>query len=225
MEEEPDDPQSDSDPGPQSDPLHPEPGAGPHPDSALRPAVVGRRRIVLGIGFAAALVALGRRLPGRSLSATGPSGASPTTVPAVLSSTSTRPPDPGAAPTSEMSEEPTTTVDDHRYDLVVAGGRVIDPETGFDAVAHVGIDGDTVITVSTGALRGRTVLNAAGLVVAPGFIDILSYPVNGYGEWNKIADGVTTNLCLHGLDDPVAEFLAETGRLQPPVNYGGAVDH
>ena len=53
-----------------------------------------------------------------------------------------------------MSEEPTTTVDDHRYDLVVAGGRVIDPETGFDAVAHVGIDGNTVITVSTGAPTG-----------------------------------------------------------------------
>ena len=58
-------------------------------------------------------------------------------------------------------------------------------ETGFDAVAHVGIDGDTVTTVSTGALRGRTVLNAAGLVVAPGFIDILSYRPNGYGDWYK----------------------------------------
>ncbi len=224
MEEEPDDPQSDSDPGPQSDPLHPEPGAGPHPDSDLRPDVVGRRRIVLGIGFAAALVALGRRLPGRSLSATGPSGASPTTVPAVLRSTSTRPPDPSTAPTSEMSEEPTTTVDDHRYDLVVAGGRVIDPETGFDAVAHVGIDGNTVITVSTGALRGRTVLNAAGLVVAPGFIDILSYPVNGYGEWNKIADGVTTNLCMHGIDHPMNRFLERSAKQRPPVNYGGATD-
>ena len=216
MEEAPDDPQPETDLGPPPDT--------PHPDSDLLPGAVGRRRVVLGLGFAAALVALGRRLPGRSLPTIDPSGAPPTTAPAVPRSTSTRPPDPTATPTGEIHEEPTTTVDDHRYDLVVAGGRVIDPETGFDAVAHVGIDGDAVVTVSTGPLRGRTVLNAAGLVVAPGFIDILSYPVNGYGEWNKIADGVTTNLCMHGIDHPMDRFLQRSAGHRPPVNYGGATD-
>ncbi|HAQ24152.1 MAG TPA: aminoacylase, partial [Acidimicrobiaceae bacterium] len=84
-----------------------------------------------------------------------------------------------------------TTIDDHLYDLVVAGGRVIDPESGFDAVAFVGIDGDTITKITDSPISGRRTLNAGGLVVAPGFIDILSYPVNGYGEWNKVADGVT----------------------------------
>ncbi len=184
---------------------------------------MARRRVVIGIGFGAALLALGRRLPGRpdAGTATEPATGS-ATIPAVPRSTTSRPPDPTT--TAGQPDEATTTVDTHRYDLVVAGGRVIDPETGFDAVAHVGIDGDTVVTVATTPLIGRSTLNATGLVVAPGFIDILSYPVNGYGEWNKIADGVTSNLCMHGIDDPMDRFLSRAADLRPPVNYGGATD-
>jgi dihydroorotase len=201
-----------------------DPHPDPHPDADLRPDAVGRRRVVLGIGFGAALVALGRRLPGRpDPGVAGPTSDPATTIPAVPRSTSTRPPDPTSTPAG-APDEPTTTVDDHRYDLVVAGGRVVDPETGFDAVAHVGIDGDTVVTITDSPLIGRSTLDATGLVVAPGFVDILSYPVNGYGEWNKIADGVTTNLCMHGIDDPMDRFLSRAAGHQPPVNYGGATD-
>ena len=121
-------------------------------------------------------------------------------------------------------DETVATPDDRVHDIVVAGGRVIDPETGFDAVAHVGIDGDTVSRISLDPLVGSTTLDAAGLVVAPGFIDILSYPPNGYGEWHKIADGVTTNLCMHGIDNPMDAFLGEAAEHRPPVNYGGATD-
>lgn len=191
-------------------------------DDDLQPEAVGRRRVVLGIGFSAALLALGRRLPGRpdTVVAT-PSNGSFASIPATPRSATTRTPDPT---TSTSPEESTTTLDNRLYDLVVAGGRVIDPETGFDAVAHVGIDGNTVTTVATTPLNGRSTLDATGLVVAPGFIDILSYPVNGYGEWNKIADGVTTNLCMHGIDGPMNGFLSKAAGERPPVNYGGAAD-
>jgi ornithine carbamoyltransferase len=114
--------------------------------------------------------------------------------------------------------------DGHVHDVVLAGGRVIDPGSHFDAVAHVGIDGDTITRISLEPLTGTTTVDARGLVVAPGFIDVLSYPVNGHGEWFKVADGVTTNLCLHGIDDTMADFLREASRLDPPVNYGGATD-
>ena len=204
MDEAADDPQPDS-----------------YPDTDLRPKAVGRRRVVLGIGFGTALLALGRRLPGRPNG--GATAGGPTTIPAVPRSSTSRPPEPSTTSTGGP-DETTTTVDTHRYDLVVAGGRVIDPETGFDAVAHVGIDGDTVMTVATTPLIGRSTLNATGLVVAPGFIDILSYPVNGYGEWNKIADGVTSNLCMHGINDPMDTFLSRSATHRPPVNYGGATD-
>jgi N-acyl-D-glutamate deacylase len=60
----------------------------------------------------------------------------------------------------------------HGFDLVLAGGRVIDPETGLDAVRNVGIDGDTITRVSTEPLEGTRVIDASGLVVAPGFIDL-----------------------------------------------------
>ena len=59
-----------------------------------------------------------------------------------------------------------------QFDVVLEGGRVMDPETGLDAVRNVGIRGGTIAQVSTEPLSGRRVIHAAGLVVAPGFIDL-----------------------------------------------------
>src|SRR6476620_1648300 len=58
------------------------------------------------------------------------------------------------------------------YDLVIAGGRVIDPASGLDGIRNVGITGGRIAQVSTSALRGRSTVDARGLVVAPGFIDV-----------------------------------------------------
>src|SRR5688572_18330687 len=58
------------------------------------------------------------------------------------------------------------------YDLVVANGRVIDPESGVDAVRHVGISGARIEAVSETPLSGTRVIDATGHVVAPGFIDL-----------------------------------------------------
>jgi N-acyl-D-aspartate/D-glutamate deacylase len=61
------------------------------------------------------------------------------------------------------------------YDIVLANGRVIDPESGLDAVRHVGIRGAEIAAVSTTPLQGGKVVDAAGMVVAPGFIDLHSH--------------------------------------------------
>ena len=58
------------------------------------------------------------------------------------------------------------------YDLVLEGGRVMDPETGLDAVRNVGIRDGKIIRISPDTLSGRRVISVAGLVVAPGFIDL-----------------------------------------------------
>ncbi len=111
------------------------------------------------------------------------------------------------------------------YDLVLRRGRVIDPETGLDVVADVGITGSTIAAISMDTLEGALVLDVEGLVVAPGFIDLLSYDPNPYGEVFKIADGVTTNLCMHGVNDEPARWFDGWAAAPPLVHHGGAFDH
>ena len=58
---------------------------------------------------------------------------------------------------------------------MILNGRVIDPESKLDAIRHVGIRGNRIATVSEAELRGKKVVNARDLVVAPGFIDPISH--------------------------------------------------
>jgi len=114
---------------------------------------------------------------------------------------------------------------DFVFDYAINNGRVIDPASGYDAVAHVGVVGSTVALISTVPLKGKQVIDARNLVVAPGFIDLLSYEPNDLGTWFKVGDGVTTNLGMHGLkDEPIHFFTRYNGKNEPvpPVNYGGA---
>ena len=50
------------------------------------------------------------------------------------------------------------------YDWVIAGGRVIDPETGLDALRHVGIRNGRIAALSETPLAGQHVLDARGHV-------------------------------------------------------------
>ncbi len=110
------------------------------------------------------------------------------------------------------------------FDTVITGGRVMDPDSGYDHVANVGIVGGVVQEVSKDAIAGNVTIDATGLVVSPGWIDILSYEPNTYGIWYKIADGVTTNLALHGLQTRAADYFSKWGsdEYRPPTHYGGA---
>jgi dihydroorotase len=60
--------------------------------------------------------------------------------------------------------------------LVINNGRVIDPASNTDAPRDILIDGGKIVRVAEpgklGAVAGREVFDAAGLVVAPGFIDL-----------------------------------------------------
>jgi N-acyl-D-aspartate/D-glutamate deacylase len=116
-----------------------------------------------------------------------------------------------------------TAYEGESYDLVVRNGRVMDPETRLDQPgASVGIRGGKISAVTREAIHGRQEIDAGGRVVAPGFIDLVSYDPNPAGVWNKIADGVTTNLSLHGgTTDPPA-WYGYYGAHRPPVNYGAS---
>ncbi len=61
------------------------------------------------------------------------------------------------------------------YDVVLRGGRVVDPESGVDDVRDVGVDGRQIASISSEPLDGDTVVEVGGMVVAPGFIDLHSH--------------------------------------------------
>jgi cytosine/adenosine deaminase-related metal-dependent hydrolase len=111
-----------------------------------------------------------------------------------------------------------------QYDLVIEGGRVIDPETGLDAVRNVGIRDRKIVRVSAEALSGRRVIHAHGLVVSPGFIDLHQHGQELESQRVKALDGVTTALELEIGAPDVAQFLkAKEG--QSLIHYGTSASH
>jgi N-acyl-D-aspartate/D-glutamate deacylase len=112
----------------------------------------------------------------------------------------------------------------HVFDIVITGGRVMDPASGFDGIANVGIDGGTVTAITTESVRGRKQIDATDRVVAPGFIDIESYDPNPFGIWYKIGDGVTTNLGMHGSNGDASNWYARWKATGSPAHFGGAFD-
>jgi N-acyl-D-aspartate/D-glutamate deacylase len=110
------------------------------------------------------------------------------------------------------------------YDLVVANGRVMDPESGLDGVWHIGIPGGTIEAVSVTPLAGSRVIDASHLVVAPGFIDLHEHGQQEESYRMMVRDGVTSAVELEvGTSDVPAWYAArEGGQI---VNYGVSVGH
>ncbi len=110
------------------------------------------------------------------------------------------------------------------YDLVIAGGRVMDPETGLDALRNVGISAGKVLRISAEPLAGARVLDAKGLVVAPGFIDLHQHGQDEASGRLKALDGVTTGLEMEIGVPNVAVFL-ESKKGRSLINFGTTASH
>jgi N-acyl-D-aspartate/D-glutamate deacylase len=118
----------------------------------------------------------------------------------------------------------TAIVSAQQYDLVLEGGRVMDPETGLDAVRNVGIRDGKIVRISHEALSGHRVIHASGLVVAPGFIDLHQHGQEIESQRVKALDGVTTALELEIGAPDVAQFLkAKEGHSL--IHYGTSASH
>src|SRR5215207_11501765 len=110
------------------------------------------------------------------------------------------------------------------YDVVVANGRVMDPESGLDAVRHIGISAGKIAAVSEQPLRGRRVVDAANHVVAPGFIDLHEHGQQEESYRMMVRDGVTSALELEVGTPDIAKFYAERAAGQI-VNFGASIGH
>jgi len=117
-----------------------------------------------------------------------------------------------------------TPLSAQQYDLVIRGGRVIDPQSGLDAIRHLGISGGKIQAVSAAPLEGRAAIDATGLVVAPGFIDLHSHGQDAENYRYKAMDGVTTALELEvGVADVKGWY--DKRKNQTLINYGVSVGH
>ncbi len=110
------------------------------------------------------------------------------------------------------------------FDLVLAGGRVLDPESGLDAVRNIGINGGRIAAISSQPLRGKQVIDVSRLVVAPGFIDLHAHGQDLQSNQLQAQDGVTTALEMEMGGFPVADWYASRED-KALINYGASVGH
>ncbi len=110
------------------------------------------------------------------------------------------------------------------FDLVIQSGQVIDPASGLNATRNLGITDGRIQAITTDELIGGTVIDAEGLVVAPGFIDLHAHGQDLENYRFQVMDGVTTALELElGTAEVDDWYAARHGRA--PINYGVAVGH
>ncbi|MDQ1509431.1 MAG: hypothetical protein QOG50_1275, partial [Actinomycetota bacterium] len=105
------------------------------------------------------------------------------------------------------------------YDVVLCGGRVLDPETGLDRRCDVGVEGRRVAAVGD-ALVGSEMIDVTGLVVTPGFVDLHSHAQTLPGRRLQVCDGVTTALELEAGRAPVDLAYAREERRGSPIHFG-----
>lgn len=110
------------------------------------------------------------------------------------------------------------------YDLVIKNGRVMDPETELDAIRDVAIQGNRIKKISRQKLKGRHIIDAENLVVAPGFIDTHVHGQTQFGSKLMLRDGVTTTLDMEvGGYNINKWYAARKDNWQ--TNYGITVSH
>jgi dihydroorotase len=109
------------------------------------------------------------------------------------------------------------------YDIVLTGGRVIDPETKLDAIKNVGIIGNRIAQISSESLKGKEVINVSGLVVAPGFIDLHVHGRSNKEQEYQLHDGITTALELEWGIENLKEWYS-IRKSKALINYGASVN-
>src|SRR5882672_10649091 len=110
------------------------------------------------------------------------------------------------------------------YDRVILGGHVMDPASTLDGPRNIGLSGGRIAIITRHAIQGRDTIDARGLVVAPGFIDLHAHGQTAETYRFYALDGVTTALELElGTSDVAAWYREREGGER--INYGVSIGH
>ena len=109
------------------------------------------------------------------------------------------------------------------YDYVIKNGRIMNPSTGHDLQGYsLAISNGRIARISKEDMKAKRVIDAGGLVVSPGFIDLISYEPTSVGIKLKVFDGVTSNLLMHGGTDNAKSWYASKKKQGQVINYGAS---
>ena len=109
------------------------------------------------------------------------------------------------------------------FNIAINHGRVIDPLTGLDAVRHVGIKDDRIVAISEIPLQGEVIIDASGLIVAPGFIDYHWHCPTQTCYEIGLKDGLTSALDLEfGTFGPRIDDWYKAREHKARINFGTA---
>ncbi|WFU44825.1 amidohydrolase family protein [Bradyrhizobium sp. CB82] len=108
--------------------------------------------------------------------------------------------------------------------LVIRGGRVVDPASGMDAVGDVAVMDGRIAAVGTSLGDAERTIDATGLVVAPGFIDLHAHGQSIPADRMQAFDGVTTTLDLEAGVLPVVAWYRKQAAKGRVLNYGASTN-
>jgi len=112
------------------------------------------------------------------------------------------------------------------YDRVILGGHVMDPASTLDGPRNIGLSGGRIAIITRHAIQGRDTIDARGLVVAPGFIDLHAHGQTAETYRFYALDGVTTALELElGTSDVAAWYREREAGGGERINYGVSIGH
>src|SRR5438445_2065559 len=113
---------------------------------------------------------------------------------------------------------------DETYDIAILNGHIMDPESGLDAVRNIGIRAGKIVAISETLLSAKSTIDAKGLVVAPGFIDLHEHGQEERNYEFQARDGVTTSLELEaGTEDVDRWYSLREGKSL--INFGVSIGH
>ena len=125
-----------------------------------------------------------------------------------------------------------SNVEAQQFDVLIINGKIIDGTGNSWFYADVAIkDGKIVYVGKTNNVTAPKVINAKGLIVAPGFIDVHGHIENGVFEnpsaGNYIYDGVTTVITGNcgGSADDLKTFFWRIDSMKPSINVASLVGH